>query len=870
MDASSRIDEERGQRHIRRLLGSLRPTSADRRKQILSAISVVVLFGTPYVLLNPSFGPRRTAVYAVIAVGCLAGALVAERIPSTMRTALASAKARAIALCMCVMVSLPEWIAVTVPSMTPLDAGLSHVVPRIAQSVALFALAATSAAQLSLGSKPRSTAGEKRSEVKPAPLLAMSFCWMSLGILFRMLWVALTAGNDGTLAAYGHIGLAAPPVLVFIAVGTMVLCDEARPDHNPSLPLMIASFSCGVILWNILTRAVPAHDMVQSSCLPAISAVIALLLGTGTALANRPPNSRENFFEREERSCSVVAAERLKGLSLTQREQEIASAALGGATSAELAHRFGISASTVRNHLTRVYRKASVNSIRELRDMLGIGDRRTIPVGGTSRIAVPSEDNVPQVTTSVSCGLGVLSSSLQPLIAVATIMLAGTLCLPHGTVLDWGYGRPVALAGAAAGMTLAPLLMSVLPRTRTLLKHIAQLLVTAACVAYLASFPGQSWDDALALRTPDRCLAIFAISAAVLASLPALMYCEHSTESSGQRNVRTYVSAAAVVTSIGLSHLPAHLLRAVSATAVAVLAPASMLIDLLLSQRQNAAFAVKARRTSGTAVANIQSVTLAATTSTATILVIALTLGLSFEEIWRAAGSTSLEIVLTPALIAIDIVLAALSAMQSNGRQRIETVAPLLAVSFVVGTSYFEKLFLAGLILFVNLPTASGKLHDQDKGILGIASLAFSAGVLIGDIGVNLYGDLLTDLIRSATYEGAQPLRLVAAGTVGALCVTLAFVLSKGSYLQTVGSQHSFATPDDEKRLAAYLAYRGLSDTQVDVLLRIARGMTGAEIAADLHIARGTVNSARAAGYAALKVHSKQQLKDRLFSLLEA
>lgn len=111
MDASSRIDEERGQRHIRWLLGSLRPTSADRRKQILSAISVVVLFGTPYVLLNPSFGPRRTAVYAVIAVGCLAGGLVAERIPSAVRTALASAKARAIALFMCVMVSLPEWIA---------------------------------------------------------------------------------------------------------------------------------------------------------------------------------------------------------------------------------------------------------------------------------------------------------------------------------------------------------------------------------------------------------------------------------------------------------------------------------------------------------------------------------------------------------------------------------------------------------------------------------------------------------------------------------------------------------------------------------------------------------------------------------------
>ena len=870
MGTSTRIDEVTCRQHASSLPGCLLRISTDGRKQIFSIASIALLFGTPYVLLNPSFGPRRTAVYAVIAVGCLAGGLVAERIPSAVRTALASAKARAIALFMCVMVSLPEWIAFTVPYMTPIDPGLSHVVPRIAQSVALFALAATSGAQLSLGSKLRNTAGEKRSETKPTPLLAMSFCWMSLGVLFRMLWVALTAGNDGTLTVCGDIGLAMPTAAVFVAVGTMLLCDEARPDRESSLPFTISSFSCGVILWNTLTRAVPAHDMVQSSWLPAICTAGTLLLGASAALALCPWSSQENVLKREEHQSNTVPAEHLEGLSLTRREREIASAALDGATSAELSHRFGISASTVRNHLTRVYRKANVNSIRELRDVLGIEDCRTIPVGGTSRIAVPSGDNVPQETTSVSCGLGVLSGSLQPLIAAAAIMLAGTLCLPHGTVLDWGYGRPVALAGAAAGMALAPLLMSVLPRARTLLRRIAQLLVTAACVAYLSSFPGQSWEDALALRTPDRCLAIFALSAAMLASLPALIYRGHSAESSEQKNVRSYVGAAAVVLAIALSHLPVHLLRAVSATAVVVLAPASLLIDLLLPQNQNAPFAIRDPSTSETAPIDGKRETLVPAFSATALLVIALTLGLSFEEIWRAAGSTSLEIVLTPALIAIDIVLAALSAMQSNGRQRIETVAPLLAVSFVVGTSYFEKLFLAGLILFVNLPTASGKLHDQDKGILGIASLAFSAGVLIGDIGVNLYGDLLTDLIRSATYEGAQPLRLVAAGTVGALCVTLAFVLSKGSYLQIVGSQHSFATPDDEKRLAAYLAYRGLSDTQVDVLLRIARGMTGAEIAADLHIARGTVNSARAAGYAALKVHSKQQLKDRLFSLLEA
>lgn len=870
MDTSTRIDGNMERRPARGLLQYARLLDATSCNAILSCAAIALLFGTPYALLNPSFGPRRTAAYAVIAIGCLVGALAAERIPSTICNALISAKARAAALLLCALISLPEWIAFTVPAMPLIDATTHSTIPRIAQSAALLALGGITTVQLCLGGKRGNNAAEKRSEAKPAPLTAVSLCWMSFGICFRMLWIALATGDDGALAAYGHVGLAAPTIAVFIAAGTMLLCDETRPDQRSAFPLTIASFSCGVILWNILTRAVPAHDVVQSSWLPAICTAVILLLGAGAALARRSPSSQENTLQREERSFSVDIAEHLKDLSLTQREQEIAAAALSGATSAELAHLFGISASTVRNHLARVYRKANVSSIRELRNALGVEDQKSLFAGTATHSATPADHNMPQGNTFVSHGLRVLLSALQPLVSTAAVMLAGTLELPHGTVLDWGYGRPVALAGAAAGVTLAPLLMSVFPRTRTLLRRIAQLLVTPACVAYLASFPGQSWEDALALRTPDRCLAIFTISTAVFASLPALICREHGAEPSEERSAHAYAGAAAVVLAIAFSNMPAHLLRAASATAVAVLPPVSLAVELLLSRSQNAVSAARACGALDTAATDTRSVTFAPSSSPTAILVFGIVLGFSFEEIWRAAGSGSLEAVLVPGLAATDIILAVLTAMQSNGKQRLVTLAPPLAVSFVVGASYFEKLFLAGLILFVNMLAALDERRNRNTGGLAPVPLAFSSGVLIGDIGVNLYGDLLTDLIRSATYDGAQPLRLAAAGAIGAACAIVAFALFRGSHLQIHGSRSTATTPADEKRLTAYLAYRGLSDTQIDVLLRIARGMTGPEIAEELHIARGTVNSARAAGYAVLKVHSQRQLRDRLISLLEA
>lgn len=57
---------------------------------------------------------------------------------------------------------------------------------------------------------------------------------------------------------------------------------------------------------------------------------------------------------------------------------------------------------------------------------------------------------------------------------------------------------------------------------------------------------------------------------------------------------------------------------------------------------------------------------------------------------------------------------------------------------------------------------------------------------------------------------------------------------------------------------------KGLSETQASVCSLIAEGKTTSEIAADLGVAAGTVNSARAYGYQLLHIHSREELVELL------
>ena len=72
----------------------------------------------------------------------------------------------------------------------------------------------------------------------------------------------------------------------------------------------------------------------------------------------------------------------------------------------------------------------------------------------------------------------------------------------------------------------------------------------------------------------------------------------------------------------------------------------------------------------------------------------------------------------------------------------------------------------------------------------------------------------------------------------------------------TVTGMRAEPSADDRAVLLAH----GLSETQADVLSRVAAGYSSAEIADELGIASGTVSSARANGYKLIGVHSREEL----------
>lgn len=63
-----------------------------------------------------------------------------------------------------------------------------------------------------------------------------------------------------------------------------------------------------------------------------------------------------------------------------------------------------------------------------------------------------------------------------------------------------------------------------------------------------------------------------------------------------------------------------------------------------------------------------------------------------------------------------------------------------------------------------------------------------------------------------------------------------------------------------ERRQRGYLAFRGLTDSQVSIVMLVAQGMTGAQISQRLHYAPGTINSARRRAYQILGVKNRAEL----------
>ena len=106
--------------------------------------------------------------------------------------------------------------------------------------------------------------------------------------------------------------------------------------------------------------------------------------------------------------------------------------------------------------------------------------------------------------------------------------------------------------------------------------------------------------------------------------------------------------------------------------------------------------------------------------------------------------------------------------------------------------------------------------------------------------------------------NAAAPLTVAIISAVG--CVSVLCLVYAGWELRVLRSAEELSQPENRRRMRALFVSKGASETQADILLAICEGKSGSEIEHELYLSRGTVNSARWAGYACLGVHSRAGL----------
>lgn len=124
--------------------------------------------------------------------------------------------------------------------------------------------------------------------------------------------------------------------------------------------------------------------------------------------------------------------------------------------------------------------------------------------------------------------------------------------------------------------------------------------------------------------------------------------------------------------------------------------------------------------------------------------------------------------------------------------------------------------------------------------------------------------DAARSLLQGMTAQEAADIMGVSPSSVGSYRKRAYEKLGVGSGRELVSLHRAWSVAEVNVDVNEKLRERGLNETQASVCSLIAAGRTTAEIASELGIAAGTVNSARAYGYKLLGIHSREELVELL------
>lgn len=150
------------------------------------------------------------------------------------------------------------------------------------------------------------------------------------------------------------------------------------------------------------------------------------------------------------------------------------------------------------------------------------------------------------------------------------------------------------------------------------------------------------------------------------------------------------------------------------------------------------------------------------------------------------------------------------------------------------------------------------------RGLLAIMVTVHGLFLFGSDYLVNRIFDIyLTGGHLTEPFGGRLPFALL---VIGVICiamtvVALCFILECFDHVQEYKYRISLGSIElYVDRVRHLFLGKGLSSSQADVLILIAQGRGSAQIAVELCMSKGTVNTARRVGYKKLGVHSKAEL----------
>lgn len=696
-------------------------------------------------------------------------------------------------------------------------------------------------------------------------------------------WLAHVYGSNWSDAVmHDLLGFMGSTIFAIVMSALLAYLACVGPQRlGAGLRLVLFSFAAGELAWNLLSRC---GDAVSSILLfaPAASVllfVVELLLFYLVRFGGGESSGEDGDIAAGETGQEKGLTQLLDDASLTDRERQAVELAARGKSSAESAELIGVKASTIRTYLHRAYQKLGVSGLEELlavvADEKGQGSAGGVDCAGSLpdrevSVGLSGEDESRNGIESLSCSESDASSCDEVANAVTErisglasllsaplmILLFGLFVLPHqyvGTVLSWGSSHSVVI-GCGLGLMMAGGLLALLRKLGLRARGVSwpfALLVVLFAVSGCA-FVGLQFLYAHGLLSLSKSVQLFFLGLICLAFSFCLGLLVWLALRPGESKATSGRSALCVANLLALALILASYVNDYVWLALCGFA---LVLGCLY-------FAVCARRVGVLAFEEPTGPELARTFQDCLLCIgAAVPFGVISGELWRGLQN--------PLLLGIYIVFLGVVCV-AIPKRKVRELFPgrlwlalfalsLISIAVVAGAPHALLLLVLALAL---IEAYSGWGRFAPFALCG-----FGIGLSFGRLGFDMWRDYLGACFTTTESFGVN----VATAALGPAFMVVVAVVGLACLLYLVSlygaPEASLADSAKEERDVLLLRGKGINEPEALVLVKIAEGMTGPQIARSLNYSLGAINSLRAHGYRVLDVHSKQELKALLDSM---